>query len=297
VKQPITLFAFLCIVCSEPLKAQEQDKSASIALFTGAINYQGDLNPSSFSFKHSNFTASLVFRKPLNRWFTFRAGAGIGKIEAADCWNRDYLKPRNLSFTTTIKEAYAGLELNLLDFSSKRFTPYFYGGLSVFHFNPWTLDNNGVKTYLKPLSTEGQGLPQYPKQRPYNLTQLALPFGMGIKYAVSPSVNIGFEFSQRKSFTDYIDDVSTSFVDPIILLQARGPKAVELAYRGDELPDGLQSYPGHGEQRGTASEMDWYYFFGATVEVKLGAFGKLFGNHKSHRSIASQRCPRNISIY
>ena len=204
--------AFLCILFSEPLIAQEQDKSATIALFTGTINYQGDLNPNSFTFSHSNFATGLVFRKPLNRWFTFRAGVSIGKIEAADRWNRDYLKPRNLSFTTNIKEAYAGLEVNILDISSKRFTPYIYGGLAIFHFNPWTTDNSGIKTYLKPLSTEGQGLAQYPKQKPYKLTQFALPFGIGGKFAVTPSINIGIEFSLRKSFTDYIDDVSTFFV-------------------------------------------------------------------------------------
>jgi hypothetical protein len=287
----------LCINFCEPLYAQEQDKSVTIALFTGAINYQGDLNPNSFTFSHSNFAAGLVFRKPLNRWFTFRAGASIGKIEAADRWNRDYLKPRNLSFTTTIKEAYAGLEVTILDLSSKKFTPYIYGGLAVFHFNPWTLDNSGTKTYLKPLSTEGQGLTQYPKQRPYKLTQFALPFGIGGKYAITPSVSIGIEFSQRKSFTDYIDDVSTFFVDRNVLLLAKGPKAVELSYRSDELPGGQQSYPLHGEQRGTPSEMDWYYFFGTTLEIKLNSIGKIFKSFKGHNSVASQRCPRNVSPY
>ena len=288
--------AFLCILFSEPLIAQEQDKSATIALFTGTINYQGDLNPNSFTFSHSNFATGLVFRKPLNRWFTFRAGVSIGKIEAADRWNRDYLKPRNLSFTTNIKEAYAGLEVNILDISSKRFTPYIYGGLAIFHFNPWTTDNSGIKTYLKPLSTEGQGLAQYPKQKPYKLTQFALPFGIGGKFAVTPSINIGIEFSQRKSFTDYIDDVSTFFVDRDLLLQARGPKAVELSYRGDELPGGQQSYPVHGDQRGTPSEMDWYYFFGTTLEIKLNSIGKIF-KRKGHNSLVSQRCPRNVSPY
>jgi hypothetical protein len=74
-----------------------------------------------------------------------------------------------------------------------------------------------------------------------------------------------------------------------VLLQAKGAKAVELAYRGGQSPLGSPLYPPHGEQRGTPSEMDWYYFFGFTTEIKLNSLGSLFGNSKT---IASQRCPR-----
>lgn len=257
----------------------------TLSLFTGAINYQGDLNPSSFKFSHSHFAGGVIIRKPLSRLFTLRAGATIGTIEAADKWNRDYLQPRNLSFTSTVKEAYAGLEITIFDMATKRFTPYLYGGIAVFHFNPWTLDNQRSKTYLKPLSTEGQGLPNYPEQKPYNLTQLAIPFGGGFKFAVSDAVSVGIEFSQRKTFTDYLDDVSSHYVDRNVLLQAKGAKAVELSYRGDELPNGRLLFPAHGEQRGTPSEMDWYYFFGLTMEFKLS------GLFQSSRSVKSQRCP------
>jgi len=255
------------------------------------MNYQGDLNPNSFKFSHSNFTGGIIVRKPLNRWFTLRAGATLGKIKADDKWNRDYLQIRNLNFTSEIKEAYLGLEVAVLDISTKRFTPYLYGGIAVFHFNPWTHDNRGVKTYLKPLSTEGQGLPQYPSQRPYNLTQIALPFGGGLKFAVTDGFSAGIELSQRKTFTDYLDDVSSHYVDSDVLLQAKGAKAVELSFREDELPNGRPLFPAHGEQRGTPSEMDWYYFFGLTMEIKLNALGGLFKNNKP---VASQRCPNRF---
>lgn len=257
----------------------------TLSLFTGAMNYQGDLNPSSFKFSHSHFAGGILVRKPLGRLFTVRAGANIGTIEAADKWNRDYLKTRNLSFTSTVKEAYVALELNILDFSSKRFTPYLYGGIGIFHFDPWTLDKSGTKTYLKPLSTEGQGIPDYPEQRPYNLTQLVLPFGGGVKFAVTDAFTVGFEFSQRKTFTDYLDDVSSHYVDRNVLLNAKGAKAVELAFRENELPNGRPLYPAHGDQRGTPSEMDWYYFFGVNFEFKLN------GLFRSSGSVKSQRCP------
>lgn len=284
-----TLLLVCCIICTSAIQAQEFDKSPSVAVFTGLINYQGDLNPNSFTVSHSNFAAGISIKKPLNRWFTARVGISYGKIEAADAWNRDYLKSRNLSFATTIKEAYAGLEITVLDISTKKFTPYLYGGIAVFHFNPWARDNSGAKTYLQPLSTEGQGLSQYPEQKTYKLTQICLPFGAGIKYQVSDALSIGVELSQRKSFTDYIDDVSSYYVDRDVLLAAKGAKAVEMAYRGGQSPVGSPLYPAHGEQRGTPSEMDWYYLFGFTTEIKLDALGSLFGNGKS---VASQRCPR-----
>lgn len=289
------LLVILGICIYQFSSAQEQDKSTTISLFTGAINYQGDVNPNSFTLSHSNFAAGIIIRKPLNRWFTLRAGATMGKIEAADKWNREYLKPRNLSFATTIKEAYIGLEITVLDMSAGRFTPYFYGGIAVFHFNPWTLDNTGTKTYLKPLSTEGQGLSQYPEKKTYNLTQLCLPLGGGIKFAVSDGLSVGLELSQRKSFTDYIDDVSGEYIDGEVLLREKGSKAVELAYRADELPGGRPFFPAHGDQRGTPSEMDWYYFVGLNLEMKLSSIGGIFNLFNNNKAIANQRCPRNVS--
>ena len=267
---------------------------ATLSLFAGTINYQGDLKPNSFTFNHSNPAFSLVFRKLLNRHLSWRTGISIGKIEAADRYNRDYLKPRNLSFYSNIKEVYTGISLNLLDISTKRFTPYVYGGIALYHFNPWTYDNNHQKVYLKPLSTEGQGLPEYPKKKPYSLTQIAIPFGVGLKFSLTEYLNIGLEFSQRKTFTDYLDDVSGFFVDEDILLQERGQKAVDLSYRGDELPGGDQTYPAKGSQRGTPSEMDWYYFFGVTFEIRLGGIQDIFSRWNKDGIASYQlRCPRN----
>lgn len=283
------LLSPLCLTSS----AQDQDRFVSIALFTGAINYQGDLHPNSFTFAHSNFAAGLTIRKPISRWFTLRSGFHAGKIEAADKWNRDYLKPRNLSFASSIKEIHAGLEVNVLDISSKNFTPYLYGGVAVFHFNPWAYDNAGVKTYLRPLSTEGQGLSQYPGQKPYSLTQISMAFGGGIKLAVSDALSFGLELSQRKSFTDYIDDVSSFYVDMNVLMQERGSRAVEMAYRGGQSPQGSPQYPNHGDQRGTPSEMDWYYFVGLNTEIKLHSLMNIFSFSKK---VASQRCPKPVGF-
>ena len=286
---------FCLFSCSINSWSQNEAKGTYIGLFVGKMNYQGDLNPNSFTFAHSKATTAITIRQSLNRWISLKGGFAIGHIEAADRYNRDYLKKRNLSFNTTIKEASLSMETSLLDLSTTHFTPYVYGSISLYHFNPWAYDKSGKKTFLQPLSTEGQGLSQFPKQKQYKLTQIALGFGAGARYAISDNINLGVEFSQRKTFTDYLDDVSSIYVDRNTLLQAKGAKAVEMAYRGDQLPGG-QPYPNHGEQRGTPSEMDWYYFFGINFEIKFSAFAQLFKSMQAEGSSAihNTRCPKNV---
>jgi hypothetical protein len=111
-------------------------------------------------------------------------------------------------------------------------------------------------------------LPGYP-QKPYSLTQLAIPFGGGIKYNISDKVGLAFEVGLRKLFTDYLDDVSGNYADPNELMAAKGQQAVELSYREDELPNGDLNYPVKGETRGNPKYKDYYYFTGLHLIFKF----------------------------
>ncbi len=64
----------------------------------------------------------------------------------------------------------------------RKVTPYLFGGISVFYFNPYATDPAGDKVYLRPLSTEGEGLPMYPDRKEYSLVNMAFPFGGGFKF-------------------------------------------------------------------------------------------------------------------
>ena len=288
-------FVFLLIgLPTSLLWAQDGDRSPYIGLLGGLSSYQGDLQPNSFSFSQSGGWGSIWIRKPINGNFSVRGGVSFGNIKADDAKNRDYLKVRNLSFYSAVKEAFLELELEFMSIDRNRFSPFVVGGISVFHFNPYTIDASGAKVYLQPLNTEGQGLEAYPDRKPYKLYQPALSFGGGLRYALSPNMVVSVQASQRKTFTDYIDDVSSSYVDQDVLLTKRGPKAVELAYRGDELPGG-SGYPKEGEQRGTPTEMDWYYFAGLSLEIKLSSIGKAMGNLRTGRNDwYNKRCPKVI---
>lgn len=290
-----TTLLFLTLLLGLTPKAQEDFSYVpSIGVFTGIMNYEGDLKPNSFTFQHSHPFLSIYYYQPVMPHVYWRLGASIGKIEAADRYNRAYLQVRNLSFYSNVKEIYTGVELSLFDIDKKRLTPYIFLGGVLFHFNPYTFDKNGNKVYLQPLSTEGQGLSDYPERKVYSLDQFALTYAGGIKYKASDYLTIGVEFTQRKTFTDYLDDVSSSYADYNKLLAAKGPKAVELAYRGNEISNA--PYPHGGEQRGTPTEKDWYYFLGINATIRFdfikSAIGSLFSG--GQKDYYNQRCP---SVY
>ena len=245
----------------------------SITAFGGFSNYQGDLQSKPITLDQSNFAFGLGVKYSFTSHIAVRSGFNYGRIEAYDAKNKPSLQLSNLSFETKIVEGNLLGEYTLFDLSEKRFSPYAFVGAAVYHFNPYAHDSLGNKFALQPLSTEGQGLAQYPDRKQYKLTQFAIPFGAGIKMRINEYTTLGYEIGLRKLFTDYLDDVSETYVDPVALAQARGPKAVEMSYRGGEVKGGDPAYPADGEMRGSPKFKDWYYFSGLTLSVSLGNFG------------------------
>ena len=104
---------------------------------------------------------------------------------------------------------------------------------------------------------------------------------------VSPHTVLAYEITVRKTFTDYLDDVSTTYVDQTALAQARGAKAVEMAFRGDELKGSTATYPDDGAVRGGSKYDDWYYTTGFTLYIGLGSGNggrSVFGRSKGGRN-------------
>lgn len=256
-----------------------------VNLFAGASNYQGDLQDKRFTFSQSHFAGGAGLSYDITDRVSIRSGIAFGKISGDDKLGRNKL--RNLNFTSTLTEVNLGLEYYITRLEDHALTPYVFGGIALYHFNPYTHDTSGQKYFLKPLSTEGEGFVTGVKN--YNLTQFAIPFGGGIKLSLSENINVGAELGLRKLFTDYLDDVSTTYVDQADLFTNRGAKAVELAYRGNELKNGT-AYPAAGTIRGGSKNKDWYYFTGLTLLFRLGnGHGQGFG----HR--AKYGCPANVN--
>lgn len=247
-----------------------QAQRLHIGLFGGISNYQGDLVNKIFVKHNTKAATGITAHYELTEHWTLRGGFTFTKLTGNDRFNAEALQKRNLSFTTSIPELSVAGEYATFNLNEKKWTPYLFGGVALFHFDPYTFDGDGNKVFLKPLSTEGQGIAGYTNARPYSRAQLALPFGAGIRFAVTDNVRVGLELGVRKLFTDYLDDVSTAYADAADLLRERGQAAVDYAYRGDEVPGGNPAYPQKGAQRGGSQQKDYYYTTGLTVSFRLG---------------------------
>ncbi|MEO7049317.1 MAG: DUF6089 family protein [Ferruginibacter sp.] len=233
--------------------------------FLGGSNYSGDLGSPKFPLSNSHPAGGLGFLYELNNRMGVRMDATFGKISGADK-DGGSNKSRNLSFISDISEISIGFDYTLFDLYDYKVSPYFFAGVARFGFNPYTKDKNGNVVFLAELDTEGEGF--YKDRKPYKTKQTAIPFGGGLMWAIDDNHRIGIELGIRKTFTDYLDDVSTTYVDGNLLASKRGGTAAAIAYRGDELPGGLP-YPADGAKRGNPKNKDWYYFTGISYRMRL----------------------------
>ncbi|HLX93667.1 MAG TPA: DUF6089 family protein [Puia sp.] len=234
-----------------------------VGIMGGGSGYAGDLTNNNLSLKTIYGGGGVQVRYIFGDYVAVRGGINLTKVGAKDKESGDSaIIGRNLSFETNILEVYGVGELNLLSPELFSIYPYLFGGLGFFHFNPYAYDNSGKKVYLRPLSTEGEGLPGTGKKM-YSLNQICIPFGAGFKWNLNEDFTIGFEIGVRKIFTDYLDDVSTRYTNYNELLKYRGVEAVEMSYRG------TGPYPS-GRIRGDSKKKDVYYTFGVSVLYSIG---------------------------
>jgi len=237
------------------------------------------------------------------QWLGFRGSINYGSISGSDGditnhggWE-EYRKERNLDFRSKILEGTIMAEFYPTVFLEEdaedvagRLRPYGVLGLGLFHFNPQgSYRSPNGDTYwvdLRPLHTEGEGFPEYPDRKEYSLTQLNIPMGFGIKYFFSENVNISFEIIHRKTFTDYIDDVSTNFVDPSLFTKYLSPsQAVIATAMANKSPlRGLGEGFDPGGKRGNPGNKDSYFTAGFKIGFRIGG-------GKQERWRNSTHCP------
>ena len=255
-KKLLLAFGFL------PLLAAAQNFHFSGRL--GVANYQGDLKKSSVSLSQAKLFFSLGARYDLSEHVMARSYISFTGLQADDKKGTAAMQQRNLNFKSKIFDWELTGQYSFFSLNDQWWTPYVFAGIGLFHFNPSTKDANGSKTFLKPLSTEGQGF--LPGIKEYKLWQFNLPFGVGAEYSLNEDMRLGLELGYRKLFTDHLDDVSGNYVDASKLLTARGQTAVDLAYRGDEV--GAGPYPSPDILRGKPKNKDGYYYIAVTYTVR-----------------------------
>ncbi len=243
-------------------------QSREAGLMLGVMGYKGDLNPVMYRMKSLDPGIGIVYRRCYNNHWSFKAGLNYGHIEADDA-NADanWAHNRNLMFKSMILEFTGQMEFNFLPYQTAnpntRFSPYLLGGFSVFRFNPKAL-YNGDWVELQPLGTEGQGLPGS-NSKIYKRTSFAMTFGGGFKFKIARRFGLTIESGVRRTYTDYLDDVSTTYADPLAVRKEYGKAAGVLSDRSLEKPIGGNI----GRQRGDTSKKDWYSFTGIQLTYTL----------------------------
>lgn len=240
----------------------EVQQEGEFGIGLGAGHYFGDLNTRAW-LNRPKPAATIFFRKNFGNYIAGRISATYARLGYSDVYNthNEYMYRRNLSFNSNVWELALQGDFNFFRFmpgeSGNEFTPYITLGVGVFSYDPYTY-LRGEKVFLRELGTEGQGNAAYPDRKQYGPMALSIPIGAGVKFAINDRFNIGFEILHRLTSTDYLDDVSTTYVDPSIFTpNADGsPSNAQLlsdrSYERGE-PIGIP-----GRQRGNSKQKDQF---------------------------------------
>jgi hypothetical protein len=253
---------FSLLICAS-LHAQAQNWEGGIMI--GGSNYHGDLAYNIVP-NETHFAQGVHVRYNFTPYWSYRPSVVHAKISGSDANFEDF-RLRNLSFESEIWEVNNVLEFNFLPFGSrilsKDFSSYATLGLTVFRHNPKAVFNDKTIA-LRDLSTEGQTSKQQ-----YGLLQLAIPFGGGVKYNINKNLVIGLEVAWRKTFTDYLDDVSTVYPDLQIQRDNYGDLSANMSDRSYEVDGVGEPLSIAGDERGDPSMKDFYFISAFTVTYRL----------------------------
>ncbi len=214
-------FTAVAVFSARPGFSQESIRQeGEFGFGLGAGHYFGDLNTQA-KLNRPKIAATAFFRKNFGNYVAVRLGATYARLGYSDKYNthNEYMYRRNLSFNSNVWELTLQGDFNFFRFMpgepQYNFTPYVTFGAGVFSYDPFAY-LNGEKIMLRPLNTEGQGNSFYPDRQPYSPMAVSFPVGAGVKYAFNERMNIGFEILYRFTNTDYLDDVSKTYVDPAV---------------------------------------------------------------------------------
>lgn len=244
-------------------------QSRELGIMVGLSGYKGDLNSKMFNTELVRPAIGIQYRRCYSNHWSFRAGLSLMKIKGDDALSEDTFQlNRNLMFKSNIIEFHMGYEFNFFSYQTANpatfFTPYLMGGIAVYRFNP-KAELGGTWYALQPLHTEGQGTEAHPDRDPYSRTSISIPFGGGFKFSLSRRLGVQIEAVVRRTYTDYLDDVSTTYADPLEIRKEYGKAAGLLSDRSIKKP----TTGNIGRQRGNSTDRDWYYFAGIQINYTL----------------------------
>ena len=285
------------IVFSQPLKAQyyyyndkyyENAVVFELGVSAGIMNCLTDLGGKKgigknfikdLNWKNTKLSYGLYVIAMYQNKIGVRLQGTFGSISGYDSILKQVETPstgryeRNLSFKSKISDFQLALEIHPLFFKNyddeelPLVSPYAVVGVGYYSFDPQA-KLNGQWYALHPLNLEGQGFKEYPDRKPYKLSQFNIAAGLGIRYEVNSMFNARLEVVHRFLFTDYLDDVSTNYIDPNLFYSYLPTNLAAIAQqlnnrKGERNPSDVTNI---GDQRGDPSDKDAFF----TIQLKFG---------------------------
>ncbi|MFZ1528556.1 MAG: DUF6089 family protein [Ferruginibacter sp.] len=247
----------------------EYVQQGEFGVTVGMAHYFGDLNTRA-GVNRPKPAAGIFYRKQFGNYIGARLAARYAQVGYSDVYSKNaYQKLRNLSFNSNIWEIALQGDFNFFKFVpgdwDHAFTPYVTLGVGLFSYDPYTY-LKGQKIFLRPLGTEGQNI-GYKGRSEYSTMSFSIPFGVGIKYNINQKFNLTFEVAHRFTGTDYLDDVSTTFIGADKFLA--GSNAALLQDRRFEID--TDSFK-EGQQRGWSKQKDAFIIAEVGISFNLSSY-------------------------
>ena len=264
-KSILTLFlAFAIFVQAFAQSEYGNVQQGEFGFTVGVATYFGDLN-TNVSLNALKPAVGIFYRKQFNNYMGVRLSAHYTEVGYSDTYSKnDYQKTRNLSFNSSITEFALSGDFNFFKYipgnPDYAFTPYITIGLGVFNYNPYAY-LGGDKYYLRPLGTEGQNIGYVgadgKTRKPYGSVAVCFPLGLGVKYSIGNNLNLSIQIADRFTTTDYLDDVSTTYVGINNFPPQNGKPSVAGLLQDRSYETGV-TIGVEGAQRGWSKQKDQY---------------------------------------
>ena len=272
VKTLTAAFAFIFFVSLPTANAQYDVQEGQYGFTVGAAHYFGDLNNRA-AFNRPKIALGAFFRKQFGPYKGLRIAGHFAQLGYSDVYSKnDFQQRRNLSFNSNIWEVTLQGDFNFYKYvpgdPDYNFTPYITFGVGAMSYDPYAY-YQGEKVFLRQLNTEGQT--SYKGRKAYGPMALVFPIGFGFKYSINDKLNLSVEIGHRFTRTDYLDDVSTTYIGvnnfPTITGQPSLASILQdRSYETGE-PIGVE-----GRQRGFSKQKDQYVIAEVGLSFNLSSY-------------------------
>ncbi len=271
----LTIFSMVSLIsCAQYLNTQQNwaMNKHELSIGLGATGFLGDLGGadqavSNFSLKDIDLNSthlggSFSYRYRFHRHFATSTMINAGMLRGSDAFTQEPIRNmRNLNFRSFFVMLSQRFEIILLANERLGRKPgrviqhneqlYLIGGVGAMYFNPKSKYQDSWVT-LHDKHTEGQGLSGGPAE--YTRITATIPMGIGFRMGIGRLWRIGLELTYVKTFSDYIDDVSSEYYDPSGIGASYGQQAAYLS-NPSETPEAFNA----GSQRGGKYKDAFFY--------------------------------------